>query len=165
MTTKIQEVIPIARAESPDYPCGVCAPCEWLPAHWKIAEKSMTKEQMELVAAARIVVVMKFRAPGAGGFSRPDSPGDPWYNPDEWDDQGNYYGPPKPMMPTPIQKGAPNPIQDPDSEDPDSSQTDSAKAVAIEMLKQGETFKAIATATGLKTGAIQRLKAKLKLSD
>ena len=106
MTPEQAEVIPIAKAESPDYPCGVCAPGEWLPASFVISEKSMTKEQMELVAEARIKAAILFRT-GKPGWDRPDSPGDPWYNPDEWDDQGNYYGPPKNMMPVPVNRGAP----------------------------------------------------------
>ena len=127
----------------------------------------MTPDQEKLVAWARHEAVVLFRT-GKPGWDWPHHKGegyDHWYNPDEWDDQGNYYGPPKAMMPTPIQKGPPEPIQDPDSKDPDSGQTDSAKAVAVEMLKQGDTFKTITTTTGLKTGAIQRLKAKHKVSD
>lgn len=78
----------------------------------------MTEEQMEIVAAARIVVVLKFRN-GEGGYSRPDSPGDPWYIPEEWDDQGNYYGPPKKMMPVPVNKEAP---EEPELTEPEGNE-------------------------------------------
>jgi hypothetical protein len=61
----------------------------------------MTEEQMQIVAAARTTVVRKFRNK-EGGYDRPDSAGDPWYKPDEWDDDGNYYGPPKAMLPVPV---------------------------------------------------------------
>ena len=67
----------------------------------KLSVKNMTKEQMELVAAARTTVVRKFRNK-EGGWDRPDTAADPWYKPEEWDDDGNYYGPPKAMLPVPV---------------------------------------------------------------
>jgi len=56
---------------------------------------------MQIVAAARTTVVRKFRNK-EGGWDRPDTASDPWYKADEWDDDGNYYGPPKAMLPVPV---------------------------------------------------------------
>ena len=153
--------IPIARAESPDYPCGHCEPCEWLPASFVLSVRNMTEEQMDIVAAARIVVVLKFRN-GEGGYSRPDSPGDPWYNPEEWDDQGNYYGPPKKMMPVPVSKVTD--VTNDTPEIPDWAEPDFLEAVASQ-LSQGKSIAEIAADLDITKAKVQRLKAKLKLSD
>lgn len=120
----------------------------------------MTPEQMELVAEARIKAAILFRA-GKPGWDRPDSTGDPWYNPDEWDDQGNYYGPPKPMLPVPVNTDSPEPAES-DSPPPDSPHSDSAAEL---LLKDGNSIRQVAKATGLSIGTVQRLKAKLKISD
>lgn len=70
----------------------------------------MTPEQEEVVASYRSKIVAMFRA-GQGGFDYPHhlKHGEQWYRPEEWDDQGNYYGPPKPMMPVPVNRTVESP--------------------------------------------------------
>lgn len=117
----------------------------------------MTKEQMEIVAKAREHVVREFRA-GRGGYSAPDHPASPWYNPEEWDDEGNYYGPPKNMMPVPIQRET-------DTVSVDTPETDTLLNDVKAMLEDGLSIREIASNLGITAPKVQRLKAKLKLSD
>lgn len=117
----------------------------------------MTPEQMELVAEARAKAAILFRT-GKPGWDRPDSPGDPWYNPEEWDDEGNYYGPPKNMMPVPIQRET-------DTVSVDTPETDTLLNDVKAMLEDGLSIREIASNLGITAPKVQRLKAKLKLSD
>lgn len=123
----------------------------------------MTEEQMEIVAQARIIVVRKFRNK-EGGYDRPDSPGDQWYNPNEWDDNGNYFGPPKPMLPVPIQREASESIQNNEQGEIDSPTPE--QTVTVEkLLRAGNSLRLVASKTGMTIGKVQRLKAKLKISE
>lgn len=65
----------------------------------------MTPEQEEIVALARSKIVKLHRA-GLGGYDAPDHKSAPWYDPKEWDDEGNYYGPVKAMFPVPVNKAS-----------------------------------------------------------
>lgn len=89
----------------------------------------------------------------------------PWYNAEEWDDKGNYYGPPKPMFPVPIQRG--ESIQSVETDSPptdspaDSEIVGALDAKAVKLLQAGGSIREISKETGLTIGRIQRIKAKL----
>lgn len=120
----------------------------------------MTEEQMQIVAAARTTVVRKFRNK-EGGYDRPDTAADPWYKADEWDDDGNYYGPPKAMLPVPVSVALEEEAESDTPPDPDTPLLAQVEAHLLAGTSVRETAKLL----GISAPMVQRLKAKLKASD
>jgi len=116
---------------------------------------------MEIVAKWRKIVVTEHRA-GRGGYSAPDHPLFPWYNKEEWDDEGNYYGEPKDMMPVPVSKVTDVTTDTP--EIPDWAEPDFEQGVK-DLLAKGYSIAATAEELGISKAKVQRLKAKLKLTE
>lgn len=119
----------------------------------------MTPEQEAIVAAYRVKVVTMFRA-GQGGFDYPHhlKHGEQWYKPEEWDDQGNYYGPVKPMMPAPVSTVT-NETTDTAEEIPEWAVQDFTEGVK-DLLKKGKSISQIAEELGISRAKVQRLKKK-----
>lgn len=120
----------------------------------------MTPQQQEIVAGSRKKGVKLFRTSNPG-WDAPDHHTSPWYNPEEWDDEGNYYGPPKPMFPKPIQRGESIHLTDTDSPPTDSEIVGALDTKATELLSAGGSIREVSKATGLTIGRVQRIKAKL----
>lgn len=126
--------------------------------------QALTPQQQAIVAKAREKGVKLFRT-GKLGWDAPDHHASPWYNVGEWDDEGNYYGPPRPMFPKPIQKG--ESIQPPEADSPDTDSPPDSEIVgaldakATELLMAGGSIREVSKATGLTIGRVQRIKAKL----